>query len=179
MLAGWSPTLATTKRPMLQRLMGIALVVLISTTAAAQVRQAPEPELRQLLQHTVAQADSFEDRFDAEVWLLDMSTRMRRYMPDAQERLTFLLKAIQPSTRGRTGQPHFNGQIKNQRQIRPQGALDKIFQFSDARLGQATPATLIGIGGIGKTVTQDHCSTRQSRPYHLRQMLRARRKHQE
>lgn len=90
MLAGWSPTLATTKRLMLQRLMGIVLVVLISTTAAAQVRQAPEPELRQLLQHTVAQADSFEDRFDAEVWLLDMSTRMRRYMPDAQERLTFL-----------------------------------------------------------------------------------------
>ena len=75
---------------MLQRLMGVVLGMLMSTTAAAQVRQAPEPELRQLLQHTVAQADSFEDRFDAEVWLLDMSTRLRRYMPDAQERLTFL-----------------------------------------------------------------------------------------
>lgn len=90
MLAGWLPTPATTDRTMLQRLMGVVLGVLMSTTAAAQVRQAPEPELRQLLQHTVAQADSFEDRFDAEVWLLDMSTRLRRYMPDAQERLTFL-----------------------------------------------------------------------------------------
>lgn len=90
MPAGWLPTLATINRAMLQSVVGLALSVLISSAVAATVRQAPEPELRQLLQHTVAQADSFEDRFDAEVWLLDMSTRMRRFIPDAQERLTFL-----------------------------------------------------------------------------------------
>ncbi len=90
MPAGWLPTLATINRAMLQSVVGLALSLLISSAVAAPVRQAPEPELRQLLQHTVAQADSFDDRFDAEVWLLDMSTRMRRFIPDAQERLTFL-----------------------------------------------------------------------------------------
>ena len=49
-----------------------------------------DAELRAYLQQTVAQADSFEDRFDAEVWLMDMSTRMRRYLPDERERLNFL-----------------------------------------------------------------------------------------
>lgn len=90
MPAGWLPTLATINRAMLQGVVGIALSLLISSAVAAPVRQAPEPELRQLLQHTVAQADSFDDRFDAEAWLLDMSTRMRRFIPDSQERLTFL-----------------------------------------------------------------------------------------
>ena len=90
MPAGWLPTLATINRAMLQGVVGIALSLLISSAVAAPVRQAPEPELRQLLQRTVAQADSFDDRFDAEVWLLDMSTRMRRFIPDVQERLTFL-----------------------------------------------------------------------------------------
>ena len=90
MPAGWLPTLATINRAMLQSVVGLALSLLIISAVAAPVRQAPEPELRQLLQHTVAQADSFDDRFDAEVWLLDMSTRMRRFIPDAQERLTFL-----------------------------------------------------------------------------------------
>jgi soluble lytic murein transglycosylase-like protein len=70
----------------------IALLTALTVTgpAAANLRQAPEPELRELMQRTVAEADSFEDRFDAEVWLLDMSTRLKRYMPDAGERLALL-----------------------------------------------------------------------------------------
>lgn len=67
------------------------LLVFISTApAAAAARQAPEPELRELMQRTVAEAESFQDRFDAEVWLLDMSTRLKRYVSDPQERLTLL-----------------------------------------------------------------------------------------
>lgn len=67
------------------------LLVFISTApAAAAVRQAPEPELRELMQRTVAETESFQDRFDAEVWLLDMSTRLKRYVSDPQERLTLL-----------------------------------------------------------------------------------------
>lgn len=58
--------------------------------ASANLRQAPEPELRDMLQKTVAEADSFQDRFDAEVWLVDMSTRLKRYLPNAQERLSLL-----------------------------------------------------------------------------------------
>ena len=68
----------------------LSLLLVVALPAAANVRQAPEPELRDLLQHTVAEADSFQDRFDAEVWLLDMSTRLKRYVPDPSERLTLL-----------------------------------------------------------------------------------------
>lgn len=86
----WWPTRVTTDTPMAARLLVALLSLLLCVAAHAQVRQAAEPELRELLQHTVAQADSFQDRFDAEVWLLDMSTRMRRYIPDAEERLSLL-----------------------------------------------------------------------------------------
>lgn len=75
---------------MLRRLPCALLGLLLCFPAQAELRQAPDPELRQVLQRTVAQADSFQDRFDAEVWLLDMSTRMRRYIPDAEERLGLL-----------------------------------------------------------------------------------------
>ncbi|MCQ4241705.1 transglycosylase SLT domain-containing protein [Stutzerimonas stutzeri] len=69
---------------LLMLLLGFAL------PASASLRQAPEPELRDLLQKTVAEADSFQDRFEAEVWLVDMSTRLKRYIPDTRERLSLL-----------------------------------------------------------------------------------------
>ncbi len=72
------------------RLALILLITLAAQPSLANLRQAPEPELRALLQRTVADADSFQDRFDAEVWLLDMSTRLAKYLPAAQERLTLL-----------------------------------------------------------------------------------------
>lgn len=50
-------------------------------------------EMRVFLKAAINKSDSFADRFDAEVWLLDMSTRLERYMPDAAERLD-LLRAI-------------------------------------------------------------------------------------
>jgi soluble lytic murein transglycosylase-like protein len=66
------------------------LMLVVAWPVSATVRQAPEPELRELMQRTVAEAESFQDRFDAEVWLLDMSTRLKRYVPDPQARLTLL-----------------------------------------------------------------------------------------
>lgn len=68
----------------------LVLCLALALPVAASVRQAPEPELRDLMQRTVAEAGSFQDRFDAEVWLLDMSTRLKRYVPDPEERLTLL-----------------------------------------------------------------------------------------
>lgn len=68
----------------------VALTLLWALPGYANLRQAPEPELRALLSRTVAEADSFRDRFDAEVWLVDMSSRMSRYVPDPQERLALL-----------------------------------------------------------------------------------------
>lgn len=66
------------------------LLTLLCLPGHASLRQAPEPELRTLLQRTVAEADSFQDRFEAEVWLLDMSTRLTRYIADAEQRLSLL-----------------------------------------------------------------------------------------
>jgi len=76
----------------------LASLLLVALPLSANVRQAPEPALRELLQRTVSEADSFVDRYDAEVWLLDMSTRLARYMPDPEERLT-LLKQVHHEAR--------------------------------------------------------------------------------
>src|SRR6218665_1961390 len=70
--------------------LALSCLLLIAQPLSANLRQAPEPELRDLLQRTVSEADSFVDRYDAEVWLLDMSTRLKRYIPDAEQRLTLL-----------------------------------------------------------------------------------------
>ena len=50
----------------------------------------PEPELRALLKQAIRSSDSFKDRFDAEVWLVNMSGRLKRYIKDDRERLEFL-----------------------------------------------------------------------------------------
>ncbi len=73
----------------------LVVLVLFAVPTSATLGQPGSPtpvdaELKAYLMQTVAQADSFEDRFDAEVWLMDMSTRMRPYLPNERERLTFL-----------------------------------------------------------------------------------------
>lgn len=53
-------------------------------------QEAPDPELRKVLINAVSSSDSFKDRFDAEVWLLDMSTRLKNKITDDQKRLELL-----------------------------------------------------------------------------------------
>jgi soluble lytic murein transglycosylase-like protein len=53
-------------------------------------REGPDPELRVILLGAIKDADSFVDRYDAEVWLTDMSRRLARQVPDANERLQIL-----------------------------------------------------------------------------------------
>ena len=50
----------------------------------------PDSELRQILIDAVSSSDSFKDRFDAEVWLLDMSTRLQNKVKDDKKRLDLL-----------------------------------------------------------------------------------------
>ncbi|HUD96189.1 MAG TPA: transglycosylase SLT domain-containing protein [Woeseiaceae bacterium] len=50
----------------------------------------PDPVLRELLREAANDANSFEDRFDAQVWLSDMSQRLSRQVADHQERLQIL-----------------------------------------------------------------------------------------
>ena len=73
-----------------------ALLCLLLTAGATEAqrssdaRSGPDPELRRILVDAIAAADSFGDRFDAEVWLTDMSRRLARQVPDAEERLHIL-----------------------------------------------------------------------------------------
>jgi membrane-bound lytic murein transglycosylase MltF len=58
-----------------------------STPSNAQDDRAA---LRRFLNESINQASSFEDRFDAEVWLIDMQTRLLPFMPDDAMGVEFL-----------------------------------------------------------------------------------------
>ncbi len=66
----------------------LACVLLILGAAAAA--EVPDPELREALREAANATPSFIDRFDAEVWLVDMSARLERQMPDPEERVELL-----------------------------------------------------------------------------------------
>ncbi len=73
----------------------VALLLLLvlgaaSGTVTAATIEKPDDDLRNLLVKTIGEADSFKDRFDAEVWLMDMSTRLKSRMPDDSKRLELL-----------------------------------------------------------------------------------------
>jgi len=51
-----------------------------------------DPALRRALRDAVGSAESFETPFLAQVWLMDMSSRLQRHVPDPQERLMLLRK---------------------------------------------------------------------------------------
>ena len=69
------------------------------TGAAAGPQERPDPELRALLRAAVEDATSFPDRFDAQVWLMDMSQRLAPYVADPEERLAILKGVHREATR--------------------------------------------------------------------------------
>ena len=76
------------------RLAFIAMSLMLSLDLLAQPADPQErEELRSFLEQTIHGAESFQDRYDAEVWLVDMSGRLSRYVKDPQQRLD-LLRAI-------------------------------------------------------------------------------------
>ena len=75
---------------------------IINTLAITQVTadtQAVDPELRQLLTAAINSAESFDDRFHAEVWLLDMSNRLKPFIKDEKTRLAMLKNIHLEATR--------------------------------------------------------------------------------
>lgn len=73
----------------------LAIALLASPPAArgadgSRASAKPDPKLVALVRKAVAASTSFGDRFGAQVWLMDMSTRLRPNMPDAATRLKFL-----------------------------------------------------------------------------------------
>ena len=67
--------------------------MIAQTSRPTDARSGPDPELRKILIAAIAEADSFSDRFDAEVWLTDMSHRLAKQVSDPTERLA-ILKAV-------------------------------------------------------------------------------------
>lgn len=69
-----------------------AALMLFAMTALGTPPEV-DSELRQKLKQTIAEADSFIDRFDAEVWLVQKSAVLERYIDDTEQRL-HLLKEV-------------------------------------------------------------------------------------
>lgn len=88
---------------------GAALATIVACMASAayaddlnfsnRSKDDVDPELRQALILAVANSDSFDDRFHAEVWLTDMSTRLGSQVASPDERLTILRTVHQQATR--------------------------------------------------------------------------------
>ena len=75
------------------------LITTLLVAPSAFSSQASDPELLRILRNTVSQADSFDDRYDAEVWLLTKSNSLARFLPDKKRRFEFLRKVHRAATR--------------------------------------------------------------------------------
>jgi soluble lytic murein transglycosylase-like protein len=81
---------------------GILLVLLALLLCQRAVAgfdsQRADPELREALMEAI-QDTTFVDRFDAEVWLVDMGTRLGRKVPASSERIRLLKLVHHEATR--------------------------------------------------------------------------------
>ena len=74
---------------------------LCSLPVNAATQERPDADMRATLIEAVNSSDSFADRFDAEVWLVDMSSRLQSRVKDPQERLKILKQVHYESTRAK------------------------------------------------------------------------------
>jgi len=84
-----------------QPVAAILAVILATSLQAAQAStaQRTDPELRRVLLAAIEDSESFTDPFEAEVWLMDMSRRLSRRLPDPRERIELLRLIHQEATR--------------------------------------------------------------------------------
>jgi soluble lytic murein transglycosylase-like protein len=76
-----------------------ALVLLPFGSGTAFADQQKDPELREVVQRTIAQAECFEDRYESEVWYKMMEPRIRKIVKDREERVLILKEVICESQR--------------------------------------------------------------------------------
>lgn len=77
----------------------LVFYLLLGINSGLANEQTAKTELRGLLQQAINDSTSFKDRFDAEVWLLDMSNRLKKIMPDVRKRLKLLRQIHFEATR--------------------------------------------------------------------------------
>lgn len=66
------------------------LLILLQPATPPAFATNTDPELRRLLQQAIADDHAFEDRFEAEVWLLDMSNRLQKFVASPDMRIEIL-----------------------------------------------------------------------------------------
>ena len=76
---------------------GLMAALLLPATVPADM--GPDPELREILRVAASESDSFPDRFEAEVWLTDMSRRLARHVSDPEERIEILTRVHYEASR--------------------------------------------------------------------------------
>jgi soluble lytic murein transglycosylase-like protein len=76
----------------------VCLSAVLLAPANAWAQQTPDPELREALRVAASAADSFDDRYDAAVWLADMSRRLERQVTDTEERMRILTRVHHEAT---------------------------------------------------------------------------------
>ncbi len=87
---------------MITRLTAFLILLTANTLVSTQVladSQQIDPRLRQILTEAINSSESFDDRFHAEVWLLDMSNRLKRFVKDEETRLAMLKQIHLEATR--------------------------------------------------------------------------------
>lgn len=72
---------------------------LVCSTQAYAGNKIIDPKLRLLLTEAINSETSFDDRFHAEVWLVDMSSRLQRFIKDEKTRVTMLKNVHLEATR--------------------------------------------------------------------------------
>lgn len=76
-----------------------AIISLFLFSGAAHADQQKDPELRDVVQRTISQAECFEDRYESEVWYKMMEPRLRRIVKDRDERMLILKEVVCESQR--------------------------------------------------------------------------------
>jgi soluble lytic murein transglycosylase-like protein len=72
------------------QLAGFLLALLACASCQAATQERPDADMRQVLLKAINSSESFQDRFDAEVWLSDMVTRLGDRVENREEALRIL-----------------------------------------------------------------------------------------
>lgn len=74
----------------IKQLVAIITFALLAVSVAPPTIASADPELRKLLKEAIESDAGFEDRFDAQVWLLDMSRRLEAFVQNPGTRIEML-----------------------------------------------------------------------------------------
>ena len=75
------------------------LLTMTTVNSAYAKNKIVDPKLRLALTEAINSTNSFDDQFHAEVWLVDMSNRLQRFIKDKKTRMTMLRQIHLEATR--------------------------------------------------------------------------------